>query len=98
MARIDVSCDAHFTEFEVNEMNMLGLRYSLDCSLLDMDMLYPDTVARFDRAWLPSGPASRDRQPIHGPRSHPSARALRRWRRAVGQPPPPGEMVRLDGM
>jgi hypothetical protein len=54
IARIVVSCDVDFTEYEVNAMNVLGLRYSLECSLLDMDMLYPDTIVMFDRQSLPS--------------------------------------------
>jgi hypothetical protein len=52
-ATIDVGCDVAFTEYEVNEMNLLGLRYSLECHLLDMNMLYPDTVVRFDTQSLP---------------------------------------------
>ncbi|SRR6266566_1909489 len=43
-ATIVLSCDVEFTEFEVNAMNMLGVRYTLQCHLLDMDMLYPDYV------------------------------------------------------
>lgn len=44
-AKINVTCGVEFTEFEVNAMNLLGMRYSLHCELLDMDMLYePDEV------------------------------------------------------
>ncbi len=39
-ATITVSCDLEFTDFEVNAMHLLGLRYTLKCELLDMDMLY----------------------------------------------------------
>ena len=53
VARVVVSCDVHFSEYEVNEMNILGLRYSLDCYLLNMDALYPDNVVTFDRRSLP---------------------------------------------
>ena len=55
-ATIVVSCDVEFTEFEVNAMNMLGVRYTLECHLLDMDMLYPDTVVAFDRQQFPRVP------------------------------------------
>ena len=55
-ARIVVSCDVEFTEFEVNAMNMLGVRYTLQCHLLDMDMLYPDSVVAFDRQEFPRVP------------------------------------------
>jgi hypothetical protein len=52
-ATITVTCDVEFTEVEVKTMNMLGLRYSLECHLLDMDMLYPDQVVKFDAQELP---------------------------------------------
>ena len=52
-AIVVVSCDVAFTTFEVNSMNKLGLRYSLRCELLDMDLLYPDTVIKFEEAELP---------------------------------------------
>src|SRR6266700_71591 len=55
-ATIVLSCDVEFTEFEVNAMNMLGVRYTLQCHLLDMDMLYPDSVVAFDRQEFPRVP------------------------------------------
>jgi hypothetical protein len=55
-ATIVVSCDVEFTEFEVNAMNMLGVRYTLQCHLMDMDMLYPDSVVAFDRQQFPRVP------------------------------------------
>ena len=55
-ASIAVSCDVEFTEFEVNAMNMLGVRYTIQCHLLDMDMLYPDSVVAFDRQEFPRVP------------------------------------------
>jgi hypothetical protein len=55
-ATIVVSCDVEFNEFEVNAMNMLGVRYTLQCHLLDMDMLYPDSVVAFDRQEFPRVP------------------------------------------
>ncbi len=56
-ATIVVSCDVEFTEFEINAMDMLGVRYTLQCHLLDMDMLYPDSVVAFDRQEFPRVPA-----------------------------------------
>jgi hypothetical protein len=50
------SVDVSFTTFEVNTMNKLGLRYRLQCDLLDMDVLYPDTVIRFEQVSLPRTP------------------------------------------
>jgi len=52
-ATVDVECDVVFSEYEVNEMNVLGLRYSLDCHLMNMTMLYPDAVVRFEGQSLP---------------------------------------------
>jgi hypothetical protein len=34
-ASVVVSCDVEFTEVEVNAMNMLGLRYTLTCQVLN---------------------------------------------------------------
>jgi hypothetical protein len=47
MANVRVTCGIEFTEFEVNSMNALGLHYTLDCHLLNMEMLYPETVINF---------------------------------------------------
>jgi len=46
-ATVMVECDLEFTEFEVNAMARLGLRYLLRCQLLNMEMLYPVSVAAF---------------------------------------------------
>ena len=35
---------------------MLGARYTLQCHLLDMDMLYPDSVVAFDGEEFPRVP------------------------------------------
>ena len=53
-ATVVVSCDLEFTDYEVHSMNMLGLRYTLGCHLLNMDMLYPETVITFDQQAFPS--------------------------------------------
>ena len=55
-ATIAVTCEVEFTDFEVNAMNMLGVRYSLQCHLLDMEMLYPDSAVEFDRQEFPRVP------------------------------------------
>jgi hypothetical protein len=55
-ATLVVSCEVEFTQFEVNAMNVLGVRYTLQCHLLDMDMLYPDSVVAFDRQEFPRVP------------------------------------------
>ena len=55
-ATIAVTCEVEFTDFEVNAMNMLGVRYSLQCHLLDMEMLYPNAVVAFDRQEFPRFP------------------------------------------
>src|SRR5262245_33873575 len=47
MAAVKVTCGLAFTEFEVRSMNLLGLTYTLDCHLLNMEMLYPETVITF---------------------------------------------------
>jgi hypothetical protein len=46
-ATVVVECDLEFTPFEVNTMSRLGLRYLLRCELLNMEMLYPESVATF---------------------------------------------------
>jgi hypothetical protein len=46
-AAVRVTCDLEFTDFEVRSMNLVGLHYTLECQLLNMEMLYPDTVIAF---------------------------------------------------
>jgi hypothetical protein len=53
-ATVTVVCDVEFTEFEVNAMNLLGLRYSLQCELLDMDMLYERAAVHFRELEFPA--------------------------------------------
>src|SRR6266542_5938615 len=48
---ISVSCDIEFTSVEVNAMNLLGLRYRLECQLLNKDLWQLKPVAVFDE-WL----------------------------------------------
>ena len=60
-AKVVVNCDVDFTEVEVNAMNMLGLRYTLHCRVLDRIMLEEDPVVTFHHQDLPrmSGGATR---------------------------------------
>jgi len=55
-ATIVVACDLDFTEFEVNAMNILGLRYTLRCDLLDLGALYDHTQVSFDNQAFPRVP------------------------------------------
>ena len=47
------SCDVDFTEFEVNAMTLLGLRYTVACQVLNRDLQYEDPVIRFSDKELP---------------------------------------------
>jgi hypothetical protein len=55
-ARIKVSCDVEFTQFEVNEMNLLGLRYELSCRVLNEYLRDEDPVATYRPRKLPGDP------------------------------------------
>jgi hypothetical protein len=79
-AALTVACDVDFTDFEVNEMNILGLRYELQCRVVDRDMLDDQPVATFTPILLPriaGGAVARDHivfteldamDQLHGPR------------------------------
>jgi hypothetical protein len=47
MATVAVTCGVEFTEFEVRTMNLLRMQYTLECQLLNMALLYPETVIHF---------------------------------------------------
>lgn len=47
VANVRVTCGMEFTDFEVSSMNLLGFRYTLECHLLNMEMLYPETIINF---------------------------------------------------
>jgi len=64
-ASVTVTCDIAFTEVELNAMNLLGLQYTLQCRVINKDVLddypvvtYPDITfprvagqaERYDRA------------------------------------------------
>ena len=46
-ALVIVSCDVQFTEVEVNAMDMLGLRYTLSCRILNTHLLDEDPVETY---------------------------------------------------
>ena len=46
-ATVIVKCDVNFTEVEVNAMDMLGLRYTLGCQVLNKYLLDEDPVITF---------------------------------------------------
>ena len=52
-ATVTVRCDAEFMEFEVNAMNLLEVRYSLHCELLDVDIFYEPAAVLFQGLEFP---------------------------------------------
>jgi hypothetical protein len=66
LATVTVSCGVKFTEFEVRSMNLMGVRYTLECHILNMEMLYPDTVINFVAQQFPRlrDEASQYEQPV----------------------------------
>ena len=52
-ANISVSCDVDFTDVELNAMQLLGLRYHVQCQLVDRDLWNVKPVAIFDEWTLP---------------------------------------------
>jgi hypothetical protein len=52
-ATVRVTCDIWFTEFEVNAMNRLGLRYLLACQLVNRYFFYDRSVVTFLRQEFP---------------------------------------------
>ena len=46
-ATVEVSADIEFTEVEVNAMDLLGLRYTLDCQVLNKYLIDDDAVLTF---------------------------------------------------
>src|SRR6476661_6017978 len=53
-ATISVSCDVDFTDVELNAIQLLGLRYHVQCQLVDKDLWEMRPVAIFDDWTLPS--------------------------------------------
>ncbi len=52
-ATIIVGCDVQFTEVEVNAMDILGLRYTLSCRVLNKYLLDEDPVVTYDEIRFP---------------------------------------------
>jgi hypothetical protein len=52
-ASISVSCDVDFTDVELNAIQLLGLRYHVQCELVDKDLWIVKPVAVFDDWTLP---------------------------------------------
>jgi hypothetical protein len=52
-ATVRVRCNVAFTDFEVNAMNRLGLRYTLRCRVLNHDLWYETTSLVLDDVELP---------------------------------------------
>jgi hypothetical protein len=52
-ATITVTCDVEFTDVEVNAMNLLDLRYTLQCQIFDKDLWERKPVAHLDEWTFP---------------------------------------------
>jgi hypothetical protein len=52
-ASISVTCDIEFTDVEVNAINMLGLRYRVQCMIVRKDLWQREPVAILDECILP---------------------------------------------
>jgi hypothetical protein len=46
-ATVVASCDVELTEFELRSMQTLGVRYTVDCRVVNQDLWYEDTVMRY---------------------------------------------------
>jgi hypothetical protein len=57
-ATVTVVCDVDFTDFEVNTMNRLGLRYTLRCRVVNKDLWYETTSLTYDDRELPGVPGA----------------------------------------
>ena len=60
-ATVVVTCDVDFTEVEVNAMDMLGLRYSLTCRVLNKYLLDEDPVITYIERMFPRVPGGAQR-------------------------------------
>ena len=52
-ATVVVSCDIQFTEVEVNAMDILNLRYTLNCQVLNKYLLDEDPVVEYPEVVFP---------------------------------------------
>ena len=53
LVTVTATCGVEFTEVEVRSMNLLGLRYTLECHLLDRETIYPEAVIDFAAQQFP---------------------------------------------
>ena len=53
LASITVTCDVTFTEVEVNAMNLLGLQYTLQCRVINKDLLDDYLVVTYPNVTFP---------------------------------------------
>jgi hypothetical protein len=47
-ADVAASCDVELTEFEVNAIKLLDLKYTLECRVLNRDLQCEDTVLEYE--------------------------------------------------
>jgi len=57
-ASIIASCDVQLTEFELQAMRLLGVRYTVDCRIVNQDLWYEDTVLRYEQGEVAPGGTS----------------------------------------
>jgi len=57
-AAVVVQCNVRFTDFEVNAMNRLGLRYTLRCRVVNKDLWYETTSLILEDVELPRVPGA----------------------------------------
>src|SRR5262245_30066608 len=57
-ATVTVVCDVQFTDFEVNAMNQLGLRYALRCRVFNKNPWYETTSLMLEDVELPRVPGA----------------------------------------
>jgi hypothetical protein len=60
-ASVSVTCDIAFTEVEVNAMNLLGLQYTLQCRVINKDVLDDYPVVTYPDITFPRGAVQAER-------------------------------------
>jgi hypothetical protein len=53
-ASLVARCDVDLTDFELNAMRLLGLRYTLACGVLNRDLQYEQTVLVYEPQFVPA--------------------------------------------
>ena len=54
-ATVVATCDVDLTDFERNAMELLGLRYTVECVVLNRDLQYEQAVLGYDAQSLSAG-------------------------------------------